>query len=107
MAKSVNANMADGGTEGATSIVSKLWKLCDNLQGGGVSYKDYVNELTYLLFLKMLEETKQERAIPAEYRWRGLYGRTGEDQLTHYRRTLLELGNSTNAAVKSKVVREI
>lgn len=95
------------GGNGAFDIVSKLWKLCDNLQGGGVSYKDYVNELTYLLFLKMLEETGQESRVPEEFRWRRLYERTGEDQLIHYRRALLELGNPENKAIKSSVVRDI
>lgn len=75
-------------------IVAKLWKLCDNLQGGGVSYKDYVNELTYLLFLKMLEETDRENLIPEGYRWRSLYEKTGEEQLQHYKRILLELGDT-------------
>lgn len=83
------------GGRATRDIVAKLWKLCDNLQGGGVSYKDYVNELTYLLFLKMLEETSREDLIPEAYRWRRLYEKTGEEQLLHYRRTLLELGDTT------------
>ena len=41
-------------------LVAKLWKLCDNLRDGGVSYQNYVNELASLLFLKMCKETGQE-----------------------------------------------
>ncbi|TWA73725.1 type I restriction enzyme M protein [Azospirillum brasilense] len=90
----MSGNGSNGGRT-TRDIVAKLWKLCDNLQGGGVSYKDYVNELTYLLFLKMLEETNREDLIPAPYRWRKLYEKAGEEQLLHYRRTLLELGDTT------------
>ncbi|XNM87096.1 type I restriction-modification system subunit M N-terminal domain-containing protein [Escherichia coli] len=42
-------------------LVAKLWKLCDNLRDGGVSYQNYVNELASLLFLKMCKETGQKR----------------------------------------------
>lgn len=45
----------------ATSeIVAKLWNLCNVLRDDGVTYHQYVNELTYLLFLKMMQETKEE-----------------------------------------------
>ena len=46
-------------------IVAKLWSLCHVLRDDGVTYNEYVTELTFLLFLKMLEETKQRRP-PAE-----------------------------------------
>lgn len=42
-------------------LVAKLWKLCDNLRDGGVSYQNYVNELASLLFLKMCKETGRKR----------------------------------------------
>lgn len=42
-------------------LVAKLWKLCDNLRDGGVSYQNYVNELASLLFLKMCKETARKR----------------------------------------------
>jgi type I restriction enzyme M protein len=94
-------------TNTTQNIVAKLWGLCKHLQGGGVSYKDYVTELTYLLFLKMLDETGQEGLIPKDCRWGSLRSRTGEDQLTHYRRMLLDLGDSHNRAVSSVMVRAI
>ncbi|STT01011.1 type I restriction-modification system [Klebsiella pneumoniae] len=51
-------------------LVAKLWKLCDNLRDGGVSYQNYVNELASLLFLKMCKETGQEADyLPEGYRW--------------------------------------
>lgn len=74
-------------------IVAKLWKECKTLQSAGVSYSNYVNELTYLLFLKMLEETGQESRLPNGHCWSRLAGLEGGDQLEYYKRMLLELGN--------------
>jgi type I restriction enzyme M protein len=62
-------------------IVAKLWSLCHILRDDGVTYNEYVTELTFLLFLKMLEETKKEDRLPKEYRWRELAKREGLDQL--------------------------
>lgn len=79
--------MADTG-----DIVAKLWSLCHILRDDGVTYNEYVTELTFLLFLKMLEETKREERLPKSYRWRELAKREGLDQLDYYKRLLLELG---------------
>jgi hypothetical protein len=46
-------------------IVQKLWNLCNVLRDDGVTYHQYVTELTYLLFLKMMEETERESILPA------------------------------------------
>jgi len=50
-------------------IVQKLWKLCDVLRDDGITYHQYVTELTYILFLKMAKETGAEKNIPEGYRW--------------------------------------
>ena len=50
-------------------IVAKLWALCNVLRDDGVTYNEYVTELTYLLFLKMLQETGKEDRLPKQYRW--------------------------------------
>ena len=50
-------------------IVAKLWNLCNVLKDDGVTYHQYVTELTYLLFLKMAKETGTEAGIPEEWRW--------------------------------------
>jgi type I restriction enzyme M protein len=73
-------------------IVAKLWSLCHILRDDGVTYNEYVTELTFLLFLKMLEETKKEDRLPKAYRWRELAKRDGLDQLDYYKRLLLDLG---------------
>jgi type I restriction enzyme M protein len=83
----------------AREMVQKLWSASRSLQGGGVSYYEYVTELTYLLLLKMLEEVKRqegkllEERLPAKYRWRELKRLKGEERLKHYRKVLLDLGN--------------
>ena len=75
-----------------TDIVAKLWSLCHILRDDGVTYNEYVTELTFLLFLKMLEETKKEDRLPKAYRWSELAKRDGLDQLDYYKRLLLDLG---------------
>jgi type I restriction enzyme M protein len=81
-------------TRTTTDIVAKLWNLCHILRDDGITYNEYVTELTFLLFLKMMQETKKEDRLPKEYRWTGLAERSGLDQLEHYRRLLLELGDT-------------
>lgn len=50
-------------------IVAKLWILCNVLRDDGITYHQYVTELTYILFLKMAKETGSEENIPEGYRW--------------------------------------
>lgn len=59
----------------------------------GSSQNEYVTELTYLLFLKMLAETGRESRLPTEYHWSELDRREGLEQLEFYRQLLLDLGN--------------
>jgi type I restriction enzyme M protein len=63
----------------ATSdIVQKLWNLCHVLRDDGISYLQYVTELTYLLFLKMMQETEAEATqLPEGKRWDDLTSATG------------------------------
>ncbi len=75
-------------------IVAKLWSLCHVLRDDGITYNEYVTELTYLLFLKMLAETGREERLPNGYRWGELALRTGLDQLTYYRQLMLDLGDA-------------
>ncbi len=82
----------------ARETVQKLWSASRSLQGGGVSYYEYLTELTYLLLLKMLEEVKRlgkplEQRLPAKYRWRELKRLEGEVRLKHYRQALIDLDN--------------
>ncbi|HKP45932.1 MAG TPA: N-6 DNA methylase [Pyrinomonadaceae bacterium] len=81
-------------------IVAKLWNLCNILKDDGVTYHQYVTELTYLLFLKMAKETSTEHLLPAGYRWDDLEARTGIDRLNFYRALLLHLGTEGSVLVK-------
>jgi type I restriction enzyme M protein len=83
-------------------LVAKLWKMCDNLRDGGVSYQNYVNELATLLFLKMTEQTGQETdLLPEGMRWGDLKGKIGLDQLQFYRNMLVQLGSDEHAIVRA------
>lgn len=53
----------------AEEIANKLWGLCNVLRDDGVTYHQYLNELTYLLFLRLSEVKDFEKDIPAKYRW--------------------------------------
>lgn len=75
-------------------IVSKLWNLCNVLRDDGITYHQYVTELTYILFLKMCKETDSEENIPQEYRWDSLVKLTGIPLKTHYKKLLDNLGTN-------------
>ncbi|RBL86469.1 SAM-dependent methyltransferase [Streptomyces cavourensis] len=81
-------------------IVGKLWNLCNVLKDDGVTYHQYVTELTYLLFLKMAEETGQQKQIPAGYRWGDLTSQSAPDKLEFYKKTLIHLGSHGSLLVR-------
>lgn len=83
-----------------TDIVGKLWNLCHVLRDDGITYQEYVNELSYLLFLKMMQETDQEGELPEGYRWGDLESEDGVDQLAFYRAMLVHLGTEGSERVK-------
>jgi len=65
-------------TRVTNDIVAKLWTLCHILRDDGITYNEYVTELTFLLFLKMLQERDLEGRLPPDYRWAKLASATGE-----------------------------
>jgi type I restriction enzyme M protein len=77
-----------------TEIVQKLWNLCNILRDDGITYHQYVTELTYILFLKMAQETGAENKIPEGYRWVDLTSKKGVELHQFYRKLLLELGTN-------------
>ena len=81
-------------TRTTSDIVAKLWGLCHVLRDDGITYNEYVTELTFLLFLKMMQETNRDERLPNGYRWAELARREGLDQLEYYRRLLLDLGDT-------------
>ncbi len=80
-----------------SALVQKLWNYCNILRDDGLSYGDYVEQLTYLLFLKMADEQtrppyKKPSAVPKGYDWPSLLSKDGDDLETHYRHVLDTLG---------------
>jgi type I restriction enzyme M protein len=73
-----------------SALVQKLWNYCNVLRDDGMSYGDYVEQLTYLLFLKMADERSrppysQPSLVPAQYAWPALLARDGDALFDHYR----------------------
>lgn len=81
-------------------IVSKLWNLCNVLRDDGITYHQYVTELTYILFLKMAKETGTESQIPAAYRWNVLKSKSGIELKNYYKELLTELGDHCTGRIR-------
>ena len=81
-------------------IVSKLWNLCNVLRDDGITYHQYVTELTYILFLKMAKETGAESQIPEKYRWNKLSVKRGIELKKFYKELLTELGENCKGRVR-------
>ena len=81
-------------------IVSKLWNLCNVLRDDGITYHQYVTELTYILFLKMAKETGAESQIPEAYRWASLTAKSGIELKKFYKELLNHLGESCTGRVR-------
>ena len=81
-------------------IVSKLWNLCNVLRDDGITYHQYVTELTYILFLKMAKETGAESQIPESYRWDKLTAKSGIELKKFYKELLNYLGENCTGRVR-------
>ena len=111
-------------SEQTTTIISKVWGMCDPLRDDGVSYGDYLEQLTYLIFLKMSDEYskppyKRETNIPSGYGWSDMNMLKGAELEDKYRAILEKLGEQggilskifkgatnkiSNAAILSRIV---
>lgn len=81
-------------------IVSKLWNLCNVLRDDGITYHQYVTELTYILFLKMAKETGAESQIPECYCWDKLTEKSGIELKKFYEELLKHLGEKCTGCVR-------
>ncbi len=84
--------------EQTSTIISKVWGMCNPLRDDGVSYGDYLEQLTYLIFLKMSDEYSKppynrDSGIPVGYAWTDMNTLTGADLERQYKKTLEKLGN--------------
>lgn len=80
-----------------STIISKVWSFANVLRDDGLGYGDYLEQLTYLLFLKMADEFAQppynrENNIPDDYNWESLRDKRGTELENHYIKLLRELG---------------
>ena len=81
----------------SNGIVQKLWNYCNILRDDGLSYQDYIEQLTFLLFLKMADERQKmfpgrDTLIPRALDWQSLERLDGDVLDTHYKHVLTELG---------------
>ncbi len=82
-------------------LINKLWNLCNLLRDDGVTYHEYLNELTYLIFLKMVEETGQDEHIPDGYRWTDIENFNAATRLEEYKKLLIHLGSHGSLITKA------
>ncbi|MEQ1514317.1 MAG: class I SAM-dependent DNA methyltransferase [Lysobacteraceae bacterium] len=82
----------------SSTLIQKIWNFCHTLRDDGVGYGDYLEQLTYLLFLKMAHEyaqppySRKTHIIPDGYGWTNLKSKVGEPLERHYVKTLNKLG---------------
>jgi type I restriction enzyme M protein len=78
----------------STAIVNKVWNFCHTLRDDGVGYGDYLEQLTYLLFLKMADEYSKppynrDTHIPGGFNWESLRNKSGAELESHYVKLLV------------------
>ena len=83
-------------SEQTTTIISKVWGMCGPLRDDGISYGDYLEQLTYLIFLKMSDEYskppyKRQTGIPKDYGWSDMNTLKGAELETKYKEILEKL----------------
>ena len=86
-------------TNTTSGIISKVWSFCNTLRDDGVGYGDYLEQLTYLLFLKMADEFSKppynrKLPIPNEFAWENLTSKRGAELEVHYTTLLRELSRT-------------
>ncbi|EAZ0191297.1 N-6 DNA methylase [Salmonella enterica] len=85
------------------TVIQKIWSLCNILRGDGITYYQYVSELSYLLFLKIAQENGSEKHLPEGCRWADLVAHSEEGLLGFYQEMLTRLG----ASVDNEVIKAI
>lgn len=88
----------------ASTLVNKVWSFANVLRDAGVGYADYVEQITYLLFLKLDHENAsigRPSLIPEGYNWASLTSRDGDELQMHYQHVLSELGRVAEGQEKN------
>ncbi|MCX4548492.1 type I restriction-modification system subunit M [Streptomyces sp. NBC_01267] len=89
------------------TLVAKLWNYCNVLRDNGMSTIEYVEQLSYLLFLKMVDEIENDPwegrdlsgIVPEDYNWKSLVSKRGGELEAHYRATLEHLGSKPHTTI--------
>jgi type I restriction enzyme M protein len=76
------------------TLVAKIWSFCDTLRDDGLGYGDYLEQLTYLLFLKMADENESQYNLPNKYSWKSIKDESGGPLLGQYENVLKKLAES-------------
>ena len=84
-------------SEQSSTIISRVWGMCNPLRDDGISYGDYLEQLTYMIFLKMSDEYSKppynrDTGIPSGYAWSDMNKLTGAELEEQYKSTLEKLG---------------
>lgn len=92
-------------SEQTSNIVSKVWGMCGPLRDDGVSYGDYLEQITYLIFLKMANEYskppyKRDSGIPEGFTWADMSDLKGVELEEQYKATLEKLANKAVSLAK-------
>jgi len=98
-----NASKIEKAVNPNSGLVNRIWRLCTLLRKDGVSYQQYVNEITYLIFLKMMNARRLEERLPSEGRW-GRLLKAGDDLLAVYRDILQVLRTARNSEGQLAIV---
>ena len=77
-----------------SNIAQKIWSYCDTLRDDGLGYNDYLEQLTYLLFLKMADENRNKYNLPDVCNWKSLVSNSGGALLEQYEQILKTLAES-------------
>ena len=85
----------------SSALVKRVWSFCNVLRDEGVGASEYLEQITFLLFLKMADEL--DREMPAQWNWQILKTKTGTDLKDYYEKLLSALGNERAHAVVSSV----
>ena len=76
------------------ALVAKIWSFCDTLRDDGLGYNDYLEQLTYLLFLKMADENRSKYSLPPICDWQTLLSNKGGGLMDQYEKVLKTLGEA-------------
>ena len=82
-------------------VTRRLWALCNVLRDDGITYHEYITELTLILFFRLADLLDVESAIPRQYRWSSLRDLDPQDLLITYREALTELAVSDNPKIRA------